>query len=117
MSEIAELQHALRTFRDERDWAQFHNPKDLAVALSIEASELLEIFLWKSSEQADLNAVKEELADVFAYALMLADQYNLDVKQIVLAKIAKNALKYPVEQACGSAEKYTALSSFNRLST
>lgn len=108
MSEIAELQQVLRDFRDERDWAQFHNPKDLAVALSIEASELLECYLWKSSEQADLNAVEEELADVFAYALMLADQYNFDVKQIVLEKMAKNALKYPVERAKGSAEKYTA---------
>ncbi|MDD2775438.1 MAG: nucleotide pyrophosphohydrolase [Gallionella sp.] len=117
MSEIAELQHALHTFRDERDWAQFHNPKDLAMALSIEASELLEIFLWKSAEQADLNAVKEELADVFAYALMLADQYDLDVKQIVLAKIAKNAVKYPVAHAKGCAEKYTALSSFLPQST
>ncbi|MDD4963716.1 MAG: nucleotide pyrophosphohydrolase [Gallionella sp.] len=117
MSEIAELQHALHTFRDERDWAQFHNPKDLAMALSIEASELLECYLWKSSEQADLNAVKEELADVFAYALMLADQYDLDVKQIVLEKMAKNAVKYPVEHAKGSAEKYTALSSFLPQST
>ncbi len=112
MNEIHEIQHALRTFRDERDWAQFHHPKDLAVALSIEASELLECYLWKSSEQADLNAVKEELADVFAYALMLADQYDLDVKQIVLEKMAKNAVKYPVEHAKGSAEKYTELPSF-----
>ncbi len=109
MSEIKEIQDALRTFRDERDWAQFHNPKDLAVALSIEASELLECYLWKSSEQADLNAVKEELADVFAYAFLLADQYGFDVQQIVLAKIAKNALKYPVEHAKGSAKKYTEL--------
>lgn len=109
MGEIRQIQDALRTFRDERDWAQFHNPKDLAVALSIEASELLETYLWKSAEQADCNAVKEELADVFAYALLLADQYNFDVKQIVLEKIAKNALKYPVEHAKGSAKKYTEL--------
>lgn len=109
MDKIDEMQHALRTFRDERDWAQFHNPKDLAVALSIEASELLECYLWKPSEQAALSAVKEELADVFAYALLLADQYHFDVKQIVLEKIAKNALKYPVEHAKGSAKKYTEL--------
>ncbi len=108
MNEIENLQQALRTFRDERDWAQFHHPKDLAVALSIEASELLECYLWKSSEQANLNAVKEELADVFAYAFMLADHYALDVKQIVLEKMAKNVLKYPIERAKGCAEKYNA---------
>lgn len=99
MNEIAEIQQALRTFRDERDWAQFHNPKDLALALSIEASELLETYLWKSAEHADLNNVKEELADVFCYAFLLADQYQFDVKQIVLDKMVKNAAKYPAEQA------------------
>lgn len=113
MNEIAEIQLALRTFRDERDWAQFHNPKDLALALSIEASELLETYLWKSAEHANLDCVKAELADVFAYAFLLADQYQLDVKQIVLEKMVKNAVKYPVEQAKGSANKYTAFSSFN----
>jgi len=80
----------LRQFRDDRDWKQFHNPKDLSLALSIEASELLELFLWKSPEQADVSKVKEELADVIAYALLLADSYELDVEQIVLDKIALN---------------------------
>jgi NTP pyrophosphatase (non-canonical NTP hydrolase) len=100
---------SLVKFRDERDWAQFHNPKDLAVALNIEAGELLESFLWKSSEQADPDKVKEELADVFAYAFLLAERYGFDVKQIVLEKIEKNALKYPVAKSKGSAKKYTEL--------
>jgi NTP pyrophosphatase (non-canonical NTP hydrolase) len=99
----------LRNFRDERDWAQFHNPKDLAVALSIESNELLEAFLWKSPEDADPAKVKEELADVFAYALLLADHYKLDVTDIVTEKVARNALKYPVDKAKGTAAKYTEL--------
>ena len=99
----------LRQFRDERDWKQFHNPKDLSLALSIEASELLEVFLWKSSEDADVGKVKEELADVLAYAFLLADSYDLDISEIVLEKIRKNELKYPVNKAKGTAKKYTDL--------
>lgn len=99
----------LRQFRDDRDWKQFHNPKDLSLALSIEAAELLELFLWKSPEQADLKKVREELADVIAYALLLADSYGLDVEQIVLDKIALNEKKYPVNKAKGTAKKYTEL--------
>lgn len=109
MNDIQQLTEILRQFRDERDWAQFHNPKDLAMALNIEAAELLEVFLWKAPEQADIDSVKEELADVIAFALLLADKYDLDVKQIVLEKMAKNALKYPVEKSKGSAKKYTEL--------
>jgi len=109
LSDIKEITEILLKFRDERDWAQFHNPKDLALALSIEAGELLEAFLWKSSEQADIGKVKEELADVVAFALLLAEKYDLDVKQIVLEKIERNALKYPVEKARGVAKKYTEL--------
>lgn len=109
MSDIKEITQALLKFRDERDWAQFHNAKDLALALNIEAAELLEAFLWKASEQADIDKVKEELADVIAFALLLAEKYDLDVKQIVLQKIEQNALKYPVEKSRGSAKKYTEL--------
>ena len=109
MSDTKEITQALLEFRDERDWAQFHNPKDLALALNIEAGELLESFLWKSAEQANQDEIREELADVFAYALLLADHYDFDVKQIVLEKIAKNGLKYPVEKSKGSAKKYTKL--------
>ncbi|SHK83318.1 NTP pyrophosphatase, house-cleaning of non-canonical NTPs [Marinobacter antarcticus] len=99
----------LRQFRDDRDWKQFHNPKDLALALSIESSELLEAFLWKSAEDADIEKVKEELADVFAFAFLMADACDLDVKQIVMEKIEKNEKKYPVEKARGTAKKYTEL--------
>jgi NTP pyrophosphatase (non-canonical NTP hydrolase) len=94
-------------FRDERDWAQFHNPKDLALAINIEAGELLEVFLWKKPEEADINKVKEELADVFAYAFFLADRYGLDVRELVLNKIEKNAEKYPIEKSSGNSKKYT----------
>ena len=96
MNDINEITQALIAFRDERDWAQFHSPKDLALALSIEANELLEAFLWKTSEQADPAKVKEELADVFAFAFLLSERYGLDVKQIVFEKIAKNSQNYPV---------------------
>jgi NTP pyrophosphatase (non-canonical NTP hydrolase) len=104
-----EIIDALKKFRDERDWKQFHNPKDLSVALSIEASELLEAFLWKQPEDADLQKIKEELADVFAFAFLLADACQLDVKDIVLAKIKQNEAKYPVSKARGSAKKYNEL--------
>jgi NTP pyrophosphatase (non-canonical NTP hydrolase) len=112
MSELEELMKALVSFRDARDWKQFHDTKNLAVALSIEAAELNELFLWKDSaaaETVDKEKLKEELADVFAYALLLAEKHELDVKQIVLDKIARNAEKYPVEKAKGSAQKYTEL--------
>jgi len=104
-----EVINKLREFRDERDWEQFHNPKDLALALSIESSELLEAFLWKSPEEADIEKVKEELADVFAYALLLAENYGLDMEQIVLDKIEQNKKKYPISKAKGSAKKYSEL--------
>ena len=109
MSDIQELTQAIRLFSEERDWDQFHNGKDLALALSIEAAELNEAFLWKSAEEVDVNKVKEELADIFNYALMMADKYNLDVKQIVMDKLKKNTEKYPVEKAKGSAKKYNEL--------
>ncbi|MEQ1815171.1 MAG: nucleotide pyrophosphohydrolase [Nitrosomonas sp.] len=109
MNDIKEITEILLKFRDERDWSQFHTAKDLALALNIEAGELLEAFLWKSSEQADIGKVKEELADVFAFAFLLAEKYDLDVKQIVLEKMEQNAQKYPVEKARGVAKKYTEL--------
>lgn len=109
MNDIKEVTEALLKFRNERDWAQFHNAKDLALALNIEAAELLEAFLWRTSEQADIDQVKEELADVFAFAFLLAEKCDFDVKQIVLEKIEKNAQKYPVSKSKGSAKKYTEL--------
>jgi NTP pyrophosphatase (non-canonical NTP hydrolase) len=109
MKDIEEITQELLKFRNERDWEQFHNPKDLALAINVEAGELLELFLWKNSENANAEKVKEELADVFAYAFLLAEKYNFDVKEIVLEKIAKNGEKYPVEKAKGSAKKYDEL--------
>ena len=112
MSEILEITKALVDFRDERDWKQFHDTKNLAIALSIEVAELNELFLWKTikeSEEVDKERLKEELADVFAYAFLLAEKHQLDVKQIVLDKIARNAEKYPVEKAKGTATKYNEL--------
>lgn len=109
MNTWKELQTKLLEFRNDRDWEQFHNPKDLALALSIEASELNELFLWKKPEDANIEKVKDELADVFAYALLLAEKYDLDVNEIVLNKIKKNGEKYPVEKAKGTATKYTDL--------
>jgi NTP pyrophosphatase (non-canonical NTP hydrolase) len=100
---------ALKKFRDERNWEQFHNAKDLAIALSIESNELLEQFLWKESTEANRDKLKEELADVFSYAFLLADKLDLDVKEIVLDKIKLNAEKYPVEKAKGNAKKYDEL--------
>ncbi|MDX1587798.1 MAG: nucleotide pyrophosphohydrolase [Oleiphilaceae bacterium] len=99
----------LRQFRDDREWKKFHNPKDLALALSIESGELLEAFLWKSPEEADSESVKEELADVLIYALLLADSYGLDVERVIMEKISKNEEKYPVDKAKGTAKKYTEL--------
>lgn len=109
MSNINELTKKLSLFCDERDWDQFHNPKDLALALSIEASELLEAFLWKTPEDADPQKIREELADVFAYALLLADRCNLDVIKIVEEKILQNSLKYPIELSKGTAKKYNEI--------
>jgi len=109
MNNWIDLQMQLLKFRNERDWEQFHNAKDLALALSIEAAELNELFLWKKAEDADLDKVKEELADVIAYALLLAEKYNFDINEIVSSKIKKNADKYPIEKAKGTAKKYTDL--------
>jgi NTP pyrophosphatase (non-canonical NTP hydrolase) len=109
MTDSQEIIKALLQFRNERDWDQFHNPKDLALARNIESAELLELCLWKKAEEADVEKVKEELADVFAYAFLIAEKYNLDVKEIVLEKIKKNAEKYPVDKAKGIAKKYNEL--------
>ncbi|MDR6546272.1 NTP pyrophosphatase (non-canonical NTP hydrolase) [Chryseobacterium rhizosphaerae] len=96
-------------FRDERDWEQFHNSKDLALALSIEASELLEIFLWKKNEDFNKDKLEEELADVFMYGLLLAHKNNIDINTIILKKLQRNNEKYPVEKAKGKSTKYDEL--------
>jgi NTP pyrophosphatase (non-canonical NTP hydrolase) len=108
MNDIQILTDELVNFRDKRNWSQFHNTKDLALAISIEAAELNELFLWKTTEEAELvdqNKLKEELADVFAFSLLQAGKHGFDVKEIVLEKIRRNGEKYPVEKSKGTAKK------------
>jgi NTP pyrophosphatase (non-canonical NTP hydrolase) len=109
MNDLKEITDALIKFRNERDWEQFHNPKDLALAINVEAAELLELFLWRAAEEAEREKIKEELADVLAFAFLLAEKYGFDIKQIVLEKITKNGEKYPVDKARGTAKKYNEL--------
>ena len=108
-SESEILKEEIRNFCEDRKWGQFHNGKDLAAAISIEASELQEAFLWKKAESVSEDKVREELADIFIYALRMADVYKLDVAEIVRNKLGKNALKYPVEKCIGTSTKYTDL--------
>jgi NTP pyrophosphatase (non-canonical NTP hydrolase) len=109
MNDFEVISQSLKKFNQDRDWSQFHNEKDLAIAINIEAGELLELFLWKDPKAADSEKVKSELADIFAFAVLLADKYNFDVKGIVLDKIEQNGLKYPVEKSKGNAKKYNEL--------
>ncbi len=112
MTDIEHLISELVKFRDARNWDQFHKTKDLALAISIEAAELNELFLWKTTEESELvdrNKLKEELADIFAFSLLLAEKHGFDVKEIVLEKIKKNGEKYPVEKSRGTAKKYDEL--------
>lgn len=107
--DVDQLIRQIVEFRDQRNWAQFHNPKDLALGLSIEAAELNELFLWKKPEEADPARVREELADILIFALMLLEKYGLDLEKIVQEKLASNAEKYPADKARNSAAKYTDL--------
>ena len=99
-------------FRDDRNWKQFHNPKDLALSISLEAAELLEIFQWSGSDTEcsdKIDKVKEELADVLCYCVLMADRCGLDMDEIVQTKMKRNGEKYPVEKAKDSAKKYDEL--------
>jgi len=102
----------INQFRDDRDWRQFHNEKDLAISISLEAAELLELFQWKSPEEVreiSIERIKEELADVLIYSHMLASNLDLDIDEIIEAKLEKNNIKYPVDKSKGNKEKYTDL--------
>ncbi len=99
-------------FRDDRDWKKFHNPKDLAISISLEAAELLEVFQWSAEDikcEMKLDKIKEELADVVNYCILMADVCGLDLNEIVHEKIKQNNKKYPIEKAFGNKKKYTEL--------
>lgn len=102
---------AINKFRDERNWRQFHNEKDLAISISLEASELLELFQWKTADEGKefVNEIKEELADVLIYAYMMADNMNLDIDEIISEKLTKNVKKYPISKSFGNKKKYDEL--------
>jgi len=115
MADFEAIQQKILAFRNERDWSQFHDPKNLAEALSIEAGELLENFLWKTTEQSrnisadELANVKHEIADIFIYLTYLCEEYRIDLLKEVENKIAVNEAKYPVEKVKGSSKKYTQI--------
>jgi len=102
-----ELLAALRQFVTERNWRQFHTPENLAKSISIESAELLELFQW--SDTSDIEEVKDELADVLTYCILLADMYDLDIEKIVIEKLEKTKAKYPVDKSYGRSEKYDRL--------
>lgn len=103
----SELLDSLRAFVAEREWDQFHTPENLAKSIAIEAGELLECYQWNAD--ADLNQVRDELADVLTYAILLSDKIGADPAQLVLAKLEVTRNKYPIEQARGRSEKYDRL--------
>ena len=101
-------------FRDERNWKQFQNPKDLAISISLEAAELLEVFQWSAGDvtcEKKIGKIREELADVVNYCVLMADACGLDLDEIVMEKVRRNSEKYPVEKAYGCKDKYTELKS------
>lgn len=116
MSELTDLQNSVIAFRDARDWKQFHNPKDLAIALNLEASEVLEHFLWRSKEEMDTHItekkteIEDELADVFWWLLIMAHDLHIDLIDAVRGKLERNEKRYAVEKAKGNHKKYTELS-------
>ncbi|SFB12978.1 NTP pyrophosphatase, house-cleaning of non-canonical NTPs [Flavobacterium swingsii] len=112
MDKYSKVVEELIQFRNDREWEQFHDSKNLALAISIEAAELNELFLWKKEEEVEninKDRLKEELADILSFSFLLAEKHNLDVFDIISEKIKNNALKYPVDKAKGTAKKYNEL--------
>jgi|MGYP001239132480 NTP pyrophosphatase (non-canonical NTP hydrolase) len=116
MGEFDEIYDIILKFRKEREWEKFHSPKNLAVSISLEAAELLEIFQWDNSgvqsletAQKRIEEVKDEIADILVYSMFMAKDLNIDIKMAIKEKMEKNALKYPVEKARGSSKKYNQL--------
>ncbi len=116
-SKFSKIIKAIQKFRDERDWLQFHNPKDMAAALSIESSELQELFLWKNKKEIEeyvkdkknIEEISDELGDIFSYAIELADNLEIDIEEAVLKKLEKSRKKYPINKARGRNTKYNKL--------
>lgn len=112
MTDLEKLTEEIVKFRDERDWKKFHDSKNLATAISIEAAELNELFLWKTigqSEEISSEKVSHELADILIYSFLLAHKLNLSIKEIILEKIKINREKYPIDKSFGNSTKYTDL--------
>lgn len=115
MSDLMRLRQMIRDYVEERDWDQFHNPKDLTISLALESSELLEHFQWKTTEEIEdylvksKHEVEEELADVFYCVLLIANKLDVDLEQVLSKKMIKNRNKYPIEKARGNYKKYTEL--------
>ena len=112
MDETKEILEVINQFRDERNWRQFHNEKDLSLSISLEAAELLELFQWKSSEEVvseKQERLAEELADVLIYSYMLADNLDFDINDIIRKKLVKNSEKYPKDKSKGNNTKYKEL--------
>lgn len=112
MDSIEKVIANLIKFRDERNWSQFHDSKNLALAISIEAAELNELFLWKDAEQSetvDKQKIKDELADILSYSFLLADKHGFNIEEIVLDKIKRNEARYPISKAKGNAKKHNEL--------
>ena len=113
--ELADLKEAIARFARERDWEQFHTPKNLAVGVAVEAAEILEIFQWLTDEQSrrlgapQKEHLADELADTYIYLLKLAEAFGIDLVEAARRKLVKNAKKYPVEKSKGSAKKYDEL--------
>lgn len=105
--DLERIAHQLKVFVDERDWGQFHSPENLAKSIAIEASELLECYQW--SDKADEAQVRQELADVLTYCLLLAERYQFDLEKILLEKLEINRQKYPVNKSRGKSDKYDRL--------
>jgi NTP pyrophosphatase (non-canonical NTP hydrolase) len=109
VGDLAEILKDFLDFRDERDWARYHNPKDLAISLVTEAAELVELYRFRTADEAPAGAVREELADILGCVVLIAKHYEIDLKGAVKDKLKKNREKYPVDKCSGSNKKYTEL--------
>ncbi len=112
MKTIEDLKQDIISFRDERNWKQYHTPKDLAISISLEAAELLEVFQWSGKDLIAENKrdkIEEELADVLIYCGLMADALDMDIEEIITKKLQVNRQKYPIEKVYGKSEKYTEL--------